>query len=436
MAKKTNEEILAGPHSLIGLEAVNVKRIEAAAITFNGEAIAQIVGENGQGKSSLLHAFEWAVGGKKGMQAQPIRRGQDEALMRLDFGEVVVTKRLRANDDGTYSPTLTVAAADGVKFGSPQTVLDAWLGPLTFDPMELVEAAPRDRAEMLRGLVPGFDFAKADKDIKDDRQRREAVGRDMRREKAAAESIQVADDVPETPVDLSELMAEFDAAKEHNAALAEVRDKRTAALGHRAEADRLDALANEIEVRENASKYGDVVVDLDRIRARGSNARAINDQVALRQRRQEHETSAADLERQYDGLTEKIEARERAAAEAIENAKLPIEGLSFVEDDVLLDGLPFDQANTARQLSVAVTLAMALNPSLRVIRIKNGEKLDDKHMRMLDEMASRSGYLILMERVKPADGVGMVVEIEGGKVASIKPEAAAARQKTTKKAAR
>jgi hypothetical protein len=418
-----SSDAVKGPHTLIALEAQNVKRLQAVAITFGGAAVAQITGKNEQGKSSLLDAFKWAVAGSKEIQSQPIRKGADEAHVRLDFGKIIVTKTLRRTDDG-FKPTLVVSTADGVKLPSPQAVLDAWLGPLTFDPLALVRADGVDRTDMVKALVPEFDFAAAEQANKDDYERRTQVGRDRTRESAAADSITVAADTPDTIVDVAALQEEYRAAMEHNRYLDDAQDLRLRARSLREQADELDVQAAKFEFAAEKHPLKMARADLDTIAERGKQTQAINTQVELKLRKLEHEDAAAAADRKYESLTEQIEARRREMTDAIAAAKLPVAGLSFSDDDLLVDGLPFDQASSAKQIEVAVALSMAMNPSLRVIRIRDGALLDDEHMKLVEKMAAEAGYLILMERVSPADGVGMVVEIEGGEVKSVtKPRA-------------
>jgi hypothetical protein len=413
-------DAVKGPHVLIALEAQNLKRLQAVAITFGGAAVAQITGPNEQGKSSLLDAFKFAVGGTKEIQKQPIRRGTDEAIIKLDFGKIVVTKTLRRTDDGGFKPTLVVTTADGVKLPSPQAVLDEWLGPLTFDPLALVRAPGRERADMVKALVPNFDFAAAEAQNSEDYDRRTLIGRDRARERAAAEAITVEPDTPDKLIDIADLQEEYRLAVEHNGRLDSADDLNKRAIELRHQADELDRRASALMELALKHPLGSNRADLEAIKTRGQQVQSVNTQVELKLRKAEHEDAAADADRKYEAITERMEARTQQMADAIAAAKLPVEAMSFSDDDLLVDGLPFDQASSAKQIEVAVALSMAMNPSLRVIRIKDGALLDDAHMKLIETMAAKAGYLILMERVSPSEGVGMVVEIEGGLVKSVK----------------
>jgi hypothetical protein len=92
-------------------------------------------------------------------------------------------------------------------------------------------------------------------------------------------------------------------------------------------------------------------------------------------------------------------ARKEAKDQAIASAKMPVDGLSFGEDGVLLNGVPFEQASDAEQLRASVAIAAAMNPKLRVIRIRDGSLLDDDAMQALAAMAAERDLQIWIERV-------------------------------------
>lgn len=67
---------------IISLQAENVKRLTAVSITPDGNLV-QISGRNGQGKTSVLDAIWWALEGAANIQAEPIRKGADEAQRKV-----------------------------------------------------------------------------------------------------------------------------------------------------------------------------------------------------------------------------------------------------------------------------------------------------------------------------------------------------------------
>ena len=77
---------------IIGIKTENVKRLGMVDLTPN-EYINRISGANGSGKTSLLDAIEWALTGTSNVASQPVRKGAGRAVIQLDLGDIVVTRR-------------------------------------------------------------------------------------------------------------------------------------------------------------------------------------------------------------------------------------------------------------------------------------------------------------------------------------------------------
>ena len=139
--------------TILQLTAENVKRLHAVDIKPDGSLVI-IGGRNAQGKSSVLDSIEFALGGDPSAK-MPVRRGEANARVVVNLGEIVV-KRTFTAAGGT---SLVVTNADGQKQSSPQTILDKLTGALTFDPLAFSRQKPAAQAETLRALV-GLDFTK------------------------------------------------------------------------------------------------------------------------------------------------------------------------------------------------------------------------------------------------------------------------------------
>src|SRR6185436_2642524 len=129
---------------IIKLTSENVKRLTAVEITPKGNVVV-IGGRNGAGKSSVLDSIEYALGGDPSAK-MPVRRGEKNAKVVVDLGDIVV-KRSFTSAGGTH---LIVTNADGEKQTSPQAILDKLVGRLTFDPLEFSRQKPAQQAETLR----------------------------------------------------------------------------------------------------------------------------------------------------------------------------------------------------------------------------------------------------------------------------------------------
>jgi len=145
-------------YSLVELRATNFLKLKAVRITPDG-GIFKITGRNEQGKSAVLTVVEAGLGGRKAFPKEPIRQGESEATIDLDFGGLQLKRRFTRKDGGGFSDTLTLQYADGKRPKEPQHVLDTLRGsPIADDPIAFSRLKPKERYDLLRQLVPGFDF--------------------------------------------------------------------------------------------------------------------------------------------------------------------------------------------------------------------------------------------------------------------------------------
>lgn len=415
------------PLKIISLQAENVKRLVAVRIDPKGNLV-QITGRNAQGKTSVLDSIWWALAGAGNVQNAPIRKGQNKATIKLDLGEVVVTRTFTKREDGTASTSIIVENADGARFPSPQRLLDSLLGSLTFDPLAFARMKPREQFDALRGFVPDLDFAAIERANKADFDKRTAVNRRAKELTAQAAAIQIPAAVPVAKVDEGALVDELAAVGKFNADIerrAERREQtrkdaaakleRAEAARHEAfrlneEAEKLEQEAAEIELKLSDAPPLDPPKDAADVRRRLDDAKRTNALVDQANRRRQLAEEAARAEGEADALTAAMAAREHEKREKIAAAKLPVDGLGFGDEAITLNGLPFDQASDAEQLRVSCAIAMASNPRLRVIRVRDGSLLDEDAIALLAKMADESDMQVWIERVDSTGKVGFVLE--------------------------
>jgi hypothetical protein len=118
------------------------------------------------------------------------------------------------------------------------------------------------------------------------------------------------------------------------------------------------------------------------------------------------------LQAKHDGQDKRI-SELRAQVEAIiASAKFPVPGLGFTPGGVSFKGLPFEQASQAEQLRCSVGIAVALNPKLRVILIRQGSLFDRKSMGLLRELCREYRMQAWVEAVGD-EGPATVVMVDG-----------------------
>lgn len=442
---------------IINLEAENYKRLVAVDITPNG-AIVDIVGRNAQGKSSVLDAIYAALAGGSAIPSKPIRRGEKESKIELTLGDgktvaFVVRRIFTRREDDTFTTSVVVENAEGARYKSPQTLLDGLMGALSFDPLEFTRMDSAKQLQQLRKLVPGVDFDAIDAANRGDYERRTDINRRAKVTAAQIGALAVPGDPRVTRVDESALVAELEAAGDAKTAIVREANQRDATQRQiaddlrlagskrdlaKARRDRVEKMRADIADLERladeddavAKDYADEAVELETgllalqplatppdtsaLKARIDAARKTNADVDERERVIKQRANLQELLDELDAaskvFTAAIEKRDAEKAAAVAAANLPAEGLTLGAGEVLLNGLPLDQASDAERLRASVSIAAAMNPKLRVIRVRDGSLLDEEGLRMLGEFAEKHDLQVWIERVATDARVGIVIE--------------------------
>ena len=235
-AAAAKEAAPAHPYRLGYLQAENFKKLRMVSIRIaDDQSLFTVSGRNEQGKSSLLDAFTAAIGGKEAMPPDPVRTGQKEAVIKLDFGGLQLKRRIWNKSGGGIGHEVTLEFADGTKPKYPQNVLDELRGsPIADDPLQFSRLKSKEQFDLLKPLVPGYEFEKKARERKALFDERTQVGRDFERAKGAVDSIVLPANTRTTLVDVTALAAELREVSEFNTEI----DQRQA---------RRDALREEIE---------------------------------------------------------------------------------------------------------------------------------------------------------------------------------------------
>lgn len=89
-------------------------------------------------------------------------------------------------------------------------------------------------------------------------------------------------------------------------------------------------------------------------------------------------------------------------ATLIANAELPIVGLSFTDDGLELNGVPFvpGKVSDSQTMEIAAKLVIASNPTVKVFRIARGESLGAKRLQTIVDIARKNGFQGFIEQVQ------------------------------------
>lgn len=422
---------------ILELRAENVKRLVAVTIKPDGNVV-EIHGENGAGKSSVLDSIAYALGGKELHPPEVIRRGQENAQVVVDLGDRIIRRRWTAGGS-----SLTVESKDGARFPSPQAWLDKVIGSLSFDPLAFIRLEPKKQVETVRNLV-GVDTKVIDDAHAALFARRTTVTAEGKAMRARYDALPVpADDVPDEPVSVDQLLNEQAQLQEKKAANDHLRQRRLAKKDAREAAARRVELADQLVTRLErelgeanakmqaamgdlaAAKTAEGIVeteaaalvdpDVADVVRRISRASFTNDAVRAKKERIALHAQLELKREEQKALAMKLEQLVDDKAKLLASARFPVPGLGFTSEGLTLGGLPIEQASSAEQLRLGVAMGFALNPTLKVVLIHDGSLLDAKSLALVGEMAAAAGGQVWIERV----GTGPVgFEIVDGQLAA------------------
>lgn len=422
---------MSSPVKIASLELENVKRVKAVELSPAADGLTVIGGRNAQGKTSVLDAIAWALGGNKMRPGRPNREGSTTpARLHVELSNGLVVERSGKNG------ALKVTDPAGKKSG--QSLLDSFIGQLALDLPRFMNSTDGEKAETLLGLVGvGGELDRLDREIKSRYDRRTEVSRQERTKRNSAAEMPFHPDAPAEPVSASELIERQQAILARNG---ENRRKRERVAEISAELDR----AND-SVRGLEQRLAEVQAALDRERDRAlrlsddymtasktaeqlrdeSTAEIeaelgaideLNEKVRENRRKADAEADADALKEEADGLSVEIDRLRRERTALLAGADMPLDGLTVDEGGRLsYKGSTWGDMSSSEQLRVAAAVAHALKPECGFVLVDELERFDPDQLAEFGAWAEGQGLQVIGTRVA-TDGTCTIV-IEDGRVA-------------------
>lgn len=401
---------------IISLETTNYKRAKHVEIIPDPKGnLVVVAGKNGQGKSSVLDSIAAALGGANSKTTpKPIRDGEDRAEIVLETEDLTVTR--------VFTPSgsrLTLTSKDGAKYPKAQAKLDELVGKLSMDPLAFTLLDDKKQLAQLLDLVElPFDPEALEAERKQVFDERTAVNRRVKEfESVLAQFGELPADLPASEVSVAELLGEYrnleSAQQERARYMTDLNESRYKV--EELERQLAAARTHLADVTEAIGHMSDYTADLEALRGKIDGAEETNRLVRKAQERGALAFQFEAAKGQATSLTNKLEQIAQTKADGLAAAKFPVDGLGFTEEGVTYQGVPFKQASSAEQIRVSMAMAIALNPTLRVIRIQDGSLLDADSLALVEETAREHDMQVWMEVV--GDDIENAYTIVDGEVA-------------------
>ena len=399
------------------LEIENVKRIHAVMIEPSKDGLTIIGGKNRQGKSSVLDAIAWALGGNK---YKPSQAGNADSTipprLKVIMDNGLVVERKGKNSD------LKVTDPNGEKGG--QQLLDEFVEELAINLPKFMEATGKEKANTLLQIIGvGPQLAELDQREKELYQERTYVGRTADQKEKFAKEQPYYPDAPEEPVSASELIREQQEilarngqrqqwAREYDKILSDLEKNENAIEAYEKTLRDLKDEHKALEEKRKAAEKTPAEMKMEsteELERSLESIETINRKVRANLDKAKAEEDAKEYRNKYQSLTNDIEDVRRQRTALLDNADLPLPGLSVKDGELIYKGQMWDNMSGAEQMIVSTSIVRKLNPKCGFVLLDKLEAMDLDTVREFGQWLEQEGLQAIATRVSTGDECSIVI---------------------------
>ena len=393
------------------LEVENVKRVKAVKLEPTANGLTVVGGRNGQGKTSVIDAIAWALGGDRYRPSEPQRDGSVlPPSLHLVLSNGLIVERKGKNSD------LKVIDPDGRKGG--QQLLNDFVEHLAIDLPKFMQATAKEKAQTLLQIIGvGDQLIALEKQETELYNQRHTIGQIADQKAKFAKEMTYYPDAPKEPISPSELIRQQQDILARNGENQRKREG-LSELKKQAETlqDQIDRLTRQLE---------DVMADLAIARKSAldlkdestaeledsiANIEAINRQVRANLDKDKAEEDANAYTGQYNELTAKLNDVRQAKIDLLKNADLPLPDLAVEDGELTYKSHRWDGMSGSDQLRVATAIVRKLNPKCGFVLLDKLEQMDVGTMREFGEWLEAEGLQAIATRVSTGSECSIIIE--------------------------
>lgn len=400
------------------LEIENVKRVKAVKMEPSMDGLTIIGGNNRQGKTSVIDAIAWALGGDRYRPSQAQRNGSVvPPSLHIIMSNGLVVERKGKNSD------LKVTDPSGRKAG--QQLLNEFVEQLALDLPKFMESSNKEKADtLLRIIGIGDQLALLEKEEADLYNGRQALGRIADQKKKYAKEQVFYPDAPRELVSPTELIRQQQEILAKNGENQRKRDRATqyrqsvAFLSQEVDTLRAQLEKKEKELREAKADLDIAISDAQGLQDRSTaeleasiaNIEEINRKVRANLDKDKAEEDAREYERQYNEMTKQITDVRQKKTELLSSAELPLPELSVVDGELVYKGQKWDNMSGSDRLRVSTAIVRKLNPKCGFVLMDNLEQMDLGTLKEFGEWLQAEGLQVIATRVSTGDECSIIIE--------------------------
>lgn len=406
------------PVKINSFEIENTKRIKLLQYEPSASGLTVIGGKNNQGKTSVLDAIAWTLGGDR---FKPTAAQRDGALMpphlKVTLSNGIVVERKGKNAD------LKVTDPSGRLAG--QTLLNRFVESFALNVPKFMESSGKEKAQtLLRIIGVGDQLFKLEHDEQLAYNQRHAIGQIADQKKKHAKEMPQYQGVPEEPISAYELIQQQQAILARNGENQRKRqrvqeiDCQAAVLASeiRSLQDKLAELEERrIELARDQKLAHSEAENLQdestaELEASINEVDEINRKVRANLDRAKAEMDADEYQKQYDALTDNIESIRQAKLDLLNGADLPLPELSVESGELTYQGKRWDSMSGSQQLQVATAIVRKLNPECGFVLLDKLEQMDTETLQAFGAWLEKEDLQAIATRVSTGEECSIIIE--------------------------
>lgn len=400
------------------LEIENVKRVKAVKIEPTANGLTIVGGKNNQGKTSVLDAIAWALGGNKFRPSQAVREGSVvPPRLHVVLSNGLVVERKGKNSD------LKVVDPNGQKGG--QQLLDSFVEELAIDLPKFMESTSKEKATTLLQIIGvGSQLAELEMQEAELYNNRRAIRRIADQKKKFADEQPYYPDAPKELISASELISQQQKILARNGENARKRNNLTQIkqqyLTQTQEVERLENLLNDAKHKcqtlmrdlEIAEKSTENLIDesTEELEQNIQQIDEINRKVRANLDKEKAEEDALEYGRQYRELTTKIDHIRKLKTDLLNSADLPLEQLSVMDGELIYKGQKWDNMSSSDQLKVSTAIVRKLKPQCGFVLLDKLEQMDLETLQEFGQWLEKEGLQAIATRVSTGEECSIIIE--------------------------
>lgn len=393
------------------LEIENVKRVKAVKIEPTSDGLTIIGGKNNQGKTSVLDAIAWTLGGERYRPAAATREGSViPPTLKIVMNNGLVVERKGKNS------SLKVTDPSGQKGG--QQLLDSFVEQLALDLPKFMEASDKEKANILLKIIGvGPQLAEMEQKEKELYNERLYVGRTADQKEKYAKEQPYYPDAPQELVSPSELIR-----KQQDILVQNGENQRKRENLHQLEQEYQrvteqiqELLKEQTRLTEDLKIARTSATDLvdqstEELERNIADIEEINRKVRANLDKDKAEEDAKDYKEKYTQLTTKIEDTRKQKTDLLKNADLPLPGLTVEDGDLLYNGHKWDDMSGSDQLRVATAIVRKLNPNCGFVLLDKLEQMDLDTLTEFGKWLEQEGLQAIATRVSTGGECSIIID--------------------------